>query len=98
MFADNVTMCGSELTPKPTGLTPSDLRLQAQAARVVQSAEVPPTPCISICRMSDDTTYCQGCWRSLDEIAGWAQQSIESKRNVWRFIGERLAAHAASMT
>jgi len=87
-------MCGSELTPKPQGLTPSDLRLQAQALRVLQSTEAPPSPCISICRMSDDTTYCEGCWRSLDEIAGWAQRSAEGKRAVWHTIRERLEAHA----
>ena len=87
-------MCGSELTPKPQGLTPSDLRLLAQAKRVLQSADAPPSPCISICRMSDDTTYCEGCWRSLDEIAGWAQRSADEKRAVWQQISERLETHA----
>ena len=86
-------MCGSELTPKPQGLKPSDLRLAAQAKRVLQSADVPPSPCISICRMSDDTTYCEGCWRTLDEIGGWAQRSADDKRTVWQLIGARLAAH-----
>jgi predicted Fe-S protein YdhL (DUF1289 family) len=88
-------MCGSELTPKPQGLTPSDVRLVVQAQRVLQSRDMPPSPCISICRMSDHTSYCEGCWRSLDEIAGWAQRSAEGKRAVWQLIGERLAAHAA---
>lgn len=88
-------MCGSELTPKPQGLKPSDLRLAAQARRVLESHDVPPTPCISICRMSDDTTYCEGCWRTLDEVADWAQRSPEAKRDVWQRIGERLAWHAA---
>ncbi|BDU59257.1 hypothetical protein LMORI2_22390 [Limnohabitans sp. MORI2] len=87
-------MCGSELTPKPQGLTPSDLRLQAQAKRVLQSADAPPSPCISVCRMSDDTTYCEGCWRSLDEIAGWAQRNPDEKRAVWQQIEERLETHA----
>jgi predicted Fe-S protein YdhL (DUF1289 family) len=86
-------MCGSELTSKPQGLKPSDLRLAAQAKRVLQSADVPPSPCISICRMSDDTTYCEGCWRTLDEIGGWAQRSADDKRTVWQLIGARLAAH-----
>ena len=86
-------MCGSELTPKPQGLTPADLRLSAQA---MQSNEAPPSPCISICRMSDDTTYCEGCWRTLDEIGGWGQRSADEKRSVWQLIGERLTAHAAS--
>ena len=87
-------MCGSELKPKPHGLTPSDLRLAAQAARVLQSHDVPPSPCISVCRMSDDTTYCEGCWRSLDEIGSWSQCSATDKRAVWQRIAERLEAHA----
>ena len=89
-------MCGSELTPKPQGLKPSDLRLAAQAKRVLQSAEVPPSPCISICRMSDDTTYCEGCWRTLDEIGGWGQRNADDKRAVWQLIGERLAARTTA--
>lgn len=87
-------MCGSELKPKPHGLTPSDLRLVAQASRVLQSHDVPPSPCISVCRMSDDTTYCEGCWRSLDEIGSWSQCSTTDKRAVWQRIAERLEAHA----
>ena len=89
-------MCGSELTPKPQGLTPADVRLSAQAVRVLQSTDVPPSPYISICRMSDDTTYCEGCWRSLDEIGGWGQCVTDEKRAVWQLIGERLAAHAVA--
>jgi predicted Fe-S protein YdhL (DUF1289 family) len=86
-------MCGSELTPKPHGLTPADLRLAAQAKRVLQSNEAPPSPCISICRMSDETTFCEGCWRTLDEIGDWVQRSADGKRAVWMRIGERLAAY-----
>ena len=85
-------MCGSELTSKPQGLTPADLRLAAQAKRVLKSDDVPPSPCISVCRMSDETTYCEGCWRTLDEIGDWVQRSADDKRAVWMRIGERLAA------
>ena len=87
-------MCGSELTPKPQGLTAADLRLAALAKRVLLSDEVPPSPCISICRMSDDTTYCEGCWRTLDEIGGWGQRSTNDKRAVWQLIQKRLETHA----
>ena len=86
-------MCGSELTSKPQGLTPADLRLAAQAKRVLQSNDVPPSPCISVCRMSDETTFCEGCWRTLDEIGDWVQRSADGKRAVWMRIGERLAAY-----
>ena len=89
-------MCGSELTPKHQGLTSADVRLAALAKRVLQSDDVPPSPCISICRMSDDTTYCEGCWRTLDEIGGWGQRSTNDKRVVWQLIGERLAAYSAA--
>jgi len=89
-------MCGSELIPKPQGLKPSDVRLQTQAKRVLQSAENPPSPCISICRMSDDTTFCEGCWRTLDEIGGWAQRTTDDKRAVWQLIAERLTAHVTA--
>jgi predicted Fe-S protein YdhL (DUF1289 family) len=90
-------MCGSELTPKHQGLTPSDLRLQAQVPRVLASPDVPPSPCISVCLMSDDASSCVGCWRTLDEIGGWAHRSPDEKRMVWVAIGERLAARAAAL-
>ena len=86
-------MCGSELTSKPQGLTPADLRLATQAKRVLKSDDVPPSPCISVCRMSDETTFCEGCWRTLDEIGDWVQRSADDKRAVWMRIGERLAAY-----
>jgi predicted Fe-S protein YdhL (DUF1289 family) len=46
--------------------------------------------------MSEDTTYCEGCWRSLDEIAGWAQRNADEKREVWQSIAARLAFYAAA--
>jgi predicted Fe-S protein YdhL (DUF1289 family) len=46
--------------------------------------------------MSDDTTYCVGCWRTLDEIGGWGQRNADDKRVVWGLIGERLAAQASA--
>lgn len=29
------------------------------------------SPCISVCRMDDDSGFCEGCWRTRDEIARW---------------------------
>ncbi|MFO1363726.1 MAG: DUF1289 domain-containing protein [Burkholderiales bacterium] len=31
-----------------------------------------PSPCINVCRMNDATGLCEGCFRTLDEIAGWS--------------------------
>ncbi|MBS1216352.1 MAG: hypothetical protein H6R20_1326 [Proteobacteria bacterium] len=40
------------------------------------------SPCINVCRMNPRTGYCEGCLRSIDEIAGWSQFSADEKRAV----------------
>jgi uncharacterized protein len=68
----------------------------AQRARLVgasREAEV-PSPCISLCRMSSTTQLCLGCFRTLDEIAGWGRMDEASKRDVWRSIEQRLEQRA----
>jgi predicted Fe-S protein YdhL (DUF1289 family) len=42
-------------------------------------AEV-PSPCTSVCRMDARTGWCEGCLRTLDEIAAWSVLSDEDKR------------------
>lgn len=32
-----------------------------------------PSPCVKICRLDPAGRVCTGCFRSLDEIAGWLQ-------------------------
>jgi predicted Fe-S protein YdhL (DUF1289 family) len=39
----------------------------------------PPSPCIGICRIDPATGWCQGCWRTLDEIADWPMLSVREK-------------------
>jgi predicted Fe-S protein YdhL (DUF1289 family) len=38
-----------------------------------------------------DTTsgYCQGCWRTLDEIAAWSTLSDPDKLRLWRVLRQR---------
>ena len=31
-----------------------------------------PSPCIDVCRMHAATGWCEGCCRTLDEIAAWS--------------------------
>jgi predicted Fe-S protein YdhL (DUF1289 family) len=50
-----------------------------------------PSPCLSVCRMDPARALCDGCFRTLDEIAGWSRMRDESKREVWQAIGERIA-------
>ncbi|MGB7181200.1 MAG: DUF1289 domain-containing protein [Burkholderiaceae bacterium] len=46
------------------------------------SAPHPPSPCISICEMNPQTGYCQGCARTIDEIARWATMNSKEKQAV----------------
>jgi uncharacterized protein len=54
-----------------------------------------PSPCVSICRMNMDTELCEGCLRTLDEIAAWGRMDDATKREVWALIGQRLALAAS---
>lgn len=49
------------------------------------------SPCISVCRMNARNGYCEGCWRSLDEIAAWSSLDDTSKRRVWQALLQREA-------
>lgn len=50
-----------------------------------------PSPCISVCRMSDATGWCEGCWRTLDEIGQWGSAAEPARRMIWARIEQRLA-------
>jgi predicted Fe-S protein YdhL (DUF1289 family) len=40
------------------------------------------SPCINVCRMNPDTALCEGCFRTLDEIATWSAMNPEEKLGV----------------
>ena len=52
-----------------------------------------PSPCISVCRMNAASGLCEGCLRTLDEIAAWSTLGEEAKREVWLLIDQRQADH-----
>ena len=56
-------------------------------------AQAVPSPCTSVCRMSAHSGLCEGCRRTLDEIAGWSRMDDPAKEAVWLRIEERKAAH-----
>ena len=55
----------------------------------VVSATSVPSPCTSVCRMDARTGWCEGCMRTLDEIAAWSTMSDTEKRAVWDLLDER---------
>jgi len=48
-----------------------------------------PSPCIGVCRMHPQTGWCEGCWRTLDEIAQWSGAAEEDRRRIWVEIRRR---------
>ena len=83
-------------SPSPPQLSAVELRLLKQAERVLQSEddELPSSPCISVCRMTEKTGLCEGCFRTIDEITGWGHRAPQAKRDVWRLIALRLQARS----
>ncbi len=48
-----------------------------------------PSPCISVCRMDAGSGWCEGCWRTLAEIADWSRMDDARKRAVWEQLPRR---------
>jgi predicted Fe-S protein YdhL (DUF1289 family) len=47
------------------------------------------SPCVSVCTMNARTSLCDGCLRTIDEIAHWGLYDDEEKRAVWAQLAER---------
>jgi uncharacterized protein len=69
------------------------LDLLAERVREIETmaGDDVPSPCMSVCRMNMDTELCEGCLRTLDEIAAWGRMDDATKREVWVLLGQRLA-------
>lgn len=65
------------------------LLAQARALRQGNAVDGVPSPCKSICRMDAATGWCEGCLRTLDEIAAWSTMPDTGKRKVWALIETR---------
>ena len=62
-----------------------------RAALLKQEPEV-ASPCVDVCRMDAASGYCEGCRRSLDEIASWSAYSPSEKRAVLALLPVRKKA------
>ncbi|UCG98870.1 MAG: DUF1289 domain-containing protein [Burkholderiales bacterium] len=51
-----------------------------------------PSPCVSVCRIDAATGWCEGCWRTIDEIANWGLLDDDEKLAVWSELEQRRAA------
>jgi predicted Fe-S protein YdhL (DUF1289 family) len=51
------------------------------------------SPCISVCRIDPDSGFCEGCQRTLDEIADWGTMTDADRLATWgRIVRRREAA------
>jgi predicted Fe-S protein YdhL (DUF1289 family) len=47
------------------------------------------SPCVDVCILDSDSGLCQGCLRTLDEIARWSQMSEIEREQVVAALPER---------
>lgn len=52
------------------------------------------SPCVSICQMDAVRGLCNGCLRTLDEIAAWSGMDGSAKSAVWALLAQRARATA----
>lgn len=58
-------------------------QISAQGGFDPQNTDPIPSPCVSICRMTADGGHCEGCFRTLADIAIWANAHPAQRRHIW---------------
>ncbi len=53
------------------------------------------SPCINLCRMHEASGWCEGCLRTLDEIAAWGGLDDAARRGVLLRLAPRRVAWRA---
>lgn len=54
-----------------------------------RGAEPVESPCVDICVIDPESGLCEGCARTLDEIAEWSGYSEERRRAIIAELGSR---------
>jgi predicted Fe-S protein YdhL (DUF1289 family) len=52
------------------------------------------SPCVDVCILDPDSGLCQGCLRTLDEIARWSEMSEAEREQVIASLSQRSAERA----
>lgn len=73
----------------------AEMAVQVQAQGQAAPAAHVPSPCQSVCIMHPDTGWCEGCLRSLTEIAEWSRMDSAARQAVWAQLPERLQERIA---
>jgi uncharacterized protein len=57
--------------------------------RFAMASTAVPSPCISVCRIDPASGWCEGCLRTIDEIAHWGLFDDGEKLAVWADLKRR---------
>jgi predicted Fe-S protein YdhL (DUF1289 family) len=49
------------------------------------------SPCVGVCALSDTTGFCQGCYRTIEEIREWWNMTDEVRAKTMSEVDERMA-------
>ncbi|MCW2307628.1 DUF1289 domain-containing protein [Rhodobium gokarnense] len=56
-----------------------------------------PSPCMNICRIDAASGFCEGCGRTIEEIARWSSYSDAERRAVLKELeGREIPAGATN--
>ena len=58
---------------------------------LIEFVPIVPSPCVNICRMNRARGWCEGCGRTLDEIARWGTTDDADRDAVTAQLPGRLA-------
>ncbi len=56
------------------------------------------SPCIGICQMDDESGYCIGCGRTLEEISNWGSTSPEVRQDTMEQLATRPVNWASDIS
>ena len=48
------------------------------------------SPCIGVCAINDSNGFCQGCYRTVEEIREWWNMTDEERDKVMGALDQRL--------
>jgi len=48
------------------------------------------SPCIGVCAINDGNGFCQGCYRTVEEIREWWNMTDEEREKVMGALDQRL--------
>ncbi len=54
-----------------------------------KTAPSPKSPCISHCIIDTDSGFCEGCWRTLEEVSAWRTMQDTTKVAVLKSLESR---------